>query len=62
MARKKEDVVAVGIISDNDGVKEDDGDIYANDKRSTDIRSRMKIKFYWNWIILFKQENLNTRN
>jgi len=46
VARKKEDVVAVGIISDNDGVKEDDGDIYANDKRSTDIRSRMKIKFY----------------
>ena len=37
--RKKDDVVAVGIISDNDNVKEDDGGICSNDKESTRIES-----------------------
>ena len=44
--RKKEDVVAVGIISGIGSVKEDDGGIYTNDKGSTGVRSKMKIKFY----------------
>jgi len=43
---KKEDVVAVGIISDIGGIKEDDGGIYTNDKGFTGIRSKMKIEFY----------------
>jgi len=34
------------IISGIGGVKEDDGGIYANDKGSTGIRSKMKIGFY----------------
>ena len=32
-------MVAVGIISDNDNVKEDDGGICSNDKESTRIES-----------------------
>ena len=43
---KKEYVVAIGIISGNGSVKEDDGGICTNDKGFTSIGSNIKIDFF----------------